>query len=118
MDLQELWKIHRESVHVIESNKYSVQEKEQRLIDLYKQLVDIHGIIEPKPKKRGRKGTKIQDAYHAVTYTPQSLDDLLQKFDVSTAAMKQHKRFDPFPERGKIHTKTIAGVTMIWREKG
>ena len=118
MNLQELWKIHRESIHVIESSKYSDQEKEQRLDDLYKQLVNIHGKIQPKPRKPGRKGTKIHDAYDSISTTPQNLDDLLQKFDVSVGAMRQHKRFDPFPERGKIHTKTVAGVMMIWREKG
>jgi len=117
MNLQELWKIHREAVLVIESSKYSDEEKEQQLDDLYKQLVNIHGQPQPKPSKRGRKGTKIHDAYDSITTTPQNLDDLLQKFDVSIGAMRQHKRFDPFPERGKIHTKNVAGVMMIWREK-
>ncbi len=117
MNIQGLWKIHRNAVQVIESKKYSDQEKKQLLTDLYRELTELHGELPSKPKKPGRKSTKIRDAYDAITNEPQSLNDLLTKFDVSMGAMKQHKRFDPFPERGKIHTKTIAKVTMIWREK-
>lgn len=117
MNLQELWKIHKEAIQVIESNKYSAKEKEKRLFDLYTKLVNEYGVIQPKTRKRGRKGTKIHDAYDSITSTPQNLDDLLQKFDISIATMRQHKRFDPFPERGTIHTRTVAGTVMIWREK-
>jgi hypothetical protein len=116
LDIQELWKIHREGVRVIESGKYSDQEKEQRLADLYRRLVDIHGALPSKPKKPGRKGTRIRDAFDVITTEAQSLDDLLERFGVSLATIRQHKRFDPFPERGKIHTRTIAGRRMVWRE--
>ena len=116
MDLQEIWKLHREAVRVIESSKYNDDEKEQLLNDLYRQLTEHHGVLPTKPKKPGRKGSKIRDAYNAITTEPQSFEDLLKTFDVSINTMRQHGRFDPFPERGKIHTKTIAGSTLIWRE--
>ncbi len=116
MNLQEIWKIHREAIQVIESTKYDNDEKETLLNDLYRKLREEHGVLPAKPKKPGRKGSKIRNAYDAITSDPQSFDDLLEKFDVSINTMRQHKRFDPFPERGKIHTKTIAGTTMVWRE--
>lgn len=116
MNLQELWKIHRQAIQVIESTKYSDEEKKCILTELYSRLAEQYGNLPTKPKKLGRKGTKIHDAYNAITTEPQSLDDILKQFDVSLGTMRQHKRFDPFPDRGKIHTRTVAGTRMVWRE--
>lgn len=71
--------------------------------------------FEP-PKKRGRKSTKIRDAYDAITKEPQDFEELRNKFDISEVTLKQHSRFDPFQERGKVRTAVVAGKRLIWRE--
>lgn len=46
------------------------------------------------PKKRGRKGTKIAQAFQAITDTPVPVEDFLADHGISLAVLRQHKRFD------------------------
>jgi len=70
------------------------------------------------PQKRGRKGNKIETAFANIPDTPVPFDDFAEQYDVSTAVLRQSKRFDKFPERGQIHIKKDKGTgqTMIWRQ--
>lgn len=70
---------------------------------------------EFEPSKQ--RGTKIRDAYDAISYEPQDMAGLLKKFGVSPNVMRHHKRFDPFQERGHVKSKEVAGVRLIWRVK-
>lgn len=60
--------------------------------------------------------TKISDTYGAITSKPQDMDALLKKYGLSPNVMRHHKRFDPYQERGRVRTGTVAGVRLVWRE--
>ena len=97
--------------------RFELSEKSMELIlndikSAYK-LVPDEGQTEP---KTGR-GTKINDAYRAVPREAVRLDEFLRIHDVGENIMKQHKRFDNFKERGKVRTRTVSGVKMIWRDQ-
>ncbi len=53
-------------------------------------------------KRRGRKGTKCQAAFDAVTTTPVELNAFLQQQGVSVNVMHQSKRFDKHDNVGKV----------------
>lgn len=68
------------------------------------------------PQKRGRKGNKIAEAFAAIGPKPVPLDEVAQKFAISTNVLRQSKRFDRSPELGRVVTKTIDGKTCIFRK--
>lgn len=43
--------------------------------------------------------------------------EFCEEYDVSIVALKQIKRFDPVPFKGKVQFKTINGVLMVGRFK-
>ena len=68
-------------------------------------------------KKRGRKTSKIRDAFNAITTTPQPLYDFCLAHDVSEHCMRQHSRFAP--DRTDIVIRKPKGentVPMIWSQ--
>jgi hypothetical protein len=70
------------------------------------------------PKKRGRKTSKIRDAFNAITSTPQPLYEFCQLHGVSEHCMRQHSRFAP--DRTDIVIRKVKGentVPMIWIEE-
>lgn len=71
------------------------------------------------PKKRGRKGTKIAEAFMAIPYTPVPVDEFAAKYGVSVPVLRQSKRFDVNAELGVVRVKTNkeSGRLEIWREK-
>ena len=115
-----LAKIIRLSNGAVQNREFQLSEDTMSMIinDLLKSTD-----FEPDQKKidkkrgRGRKGTKIRDAYNSITHEPVNLNQFLEKHDVSENIMKQHSRFDPFPERGKVRTRSVGGVKMIWRDQ-
>lgn len=72
------------------------------------ELNRLIGVDEPKPLvKQGNGGTKIQEFYKAITYEPTKVEDLFCKVEpVSEAVISQHRRFDKYPERGKVKVET------------
>jgi hypothetical protein len=68
------------------------------------------------PKKRGRKGTKIQDAFAAIGTDPVPLDEFATRFSVSTNVLRQAKRFDRTGVTGRVRVKLVNGVQSIFRE--
>ena len=70
------------------------------------------------PKKRGRKGSKIVDAFAAIPVEPTNADEFAQQHNVSMAVLKQSKRFDKTGLGGNVRVKKDrqAGIMMVWRE--
>jgi hypothetical protein len=68
------------------------------------------------PKKRGRKGTKIQDAFKAIGADPVPLEEFASRFAVSTNVLRQAKRFDRSGVEGRVRVKQVNGTLSIFRE--
>lgn len=70
------------------------------------------------PKKRGRKGTKITQAFMAIPYEPTPVQAFAEKFEVSVPVLRQSKRFDTSPEKGPVRVKLnkATNILEIWRE--
>lgn len=74
------------------------------------------------PKKRGRKGDKIKNAFAAIPTDATPAEDFAVNHGVSLTVLRQGKRFDPQPGTGKVHVKKVAQdsgekVLCIWRDK-
>ena len=67
-------------------------------------------------KPKGARPSKITDAFAAISTEPQPVDDIVQKFEVSLAVLRQSKRFDK-PDSGAVHIRKdkATGVLMVWR---
>jgi len=70
------------------------------------------------PKKRGRKGTKIAEAFIAIPSTPVPVEEFASKNNVSLNVLRQSKRFDKSGTVGAVRVKKDkeSGMLMIWRE--
>ena len=111
------------TLKTIENGLFKPAILSKKQLSAYKKLIDtldISSIEIPtrERKKRGRKTNRIQVAYANIPYTPIELDTFIKKYNVSQAVMKQHKRFDPFPEKGRIIIKKDKQTkkVFIWRE--
>lgn len=74
---------------------------------------------EAAPKKRGRKGSKIANAFAAVPTEPTNADEFAAAHNVSLNVLRQGKRFDSeelIAERGRVRIRKIDGTQMIFRE--
>lgn len=71
------------------------------------------------PKKRGRKGNKIDNAFLAIPATPTPVDQFSATHQVSVAVLRQSKRFDKHSEKGPVSVKKDkgTGTLMIWRNQ-
>lgn len=65
--------------------------------------------------KKGRPGNRIKDAYADLTSVPTPVNNILSKHQVSLPVLRQTKRFDPTPEKGRVCFKTIEGTLHAWR---
>jgi hypothetical protein len=89
-------------------------------VDKYKGLFEARSATKV-VKKRGRKGTKIADAFNAITLTPQPVDQFIDQQGVSLAVLRQHKRFD-VSGLAPVKVKKIRvdgnenKILCIWRE--
>lgn len=70
------------------------------------------------PKKRGRQGTKIVEAFTAVPASPTSVEAFATDHNVSIAVLRQSRRFDKTGITGNIKVKKDkeSGTLMIWRD--
>lgn len=68
------------------------------------------------PKKRGRKGTKIQEAFAAINTTPVSAETFATQHSVSLNVLRQAKRFDRSGITGRVRVKLVKGTLSIFRE--
>ena len=71
--------------------------------------------VTPAPKKRGRKGTKINDAFAAIDTTPVPAEEFASTRGVSLNVLRQAKRFDR-TGGAKVRVKKIDGTLMVFRE--
>lgn len=71
--------------------------------------------VTPAPKKRGRKGTKINEAFAAIGSDPINAEEFATERDVSLNVLRQAKRFDR-TGLGKVRVKKIDGTLMVFRE--
>ena len=72
-------------------------------------------VITPVAKKRGRKGTKINEAFQAIGSDPIDAEEFATARDVSLNVLRQAKRFDR-TGLGKVRVKKIDGTLMVYRE--
>jgi hypothetical protein len=69
------------------------------------------------PGKRGRKGNNIATAFGAIPSTPVAIEQFASEHNVSIAVLRQSRRFDRFPETGKVYVRKdkTSGNLMVWR---
>ena len=69
------------------------------------------------PRKRGRKGTHIADAFANIPETPVSVEQYAVENKISIAVLRQSKRFNKFPEQGEVHVakNKTTKVLEIWK---
>lgn len=73
--------------------------------------------VEVAPKKRGRKGSKINEAFAAIGTDPISAEEFADTRNVSLNVLRQAKRFDR-TGLGRVRVKKIDGTLMVFREAG
>ena len=72
--------------------------KERLIIHFYSYIIHKNYIEEV--RVRGPKGDKLKSFFKAITSDPQDVDFLCDKYGLETTTVKNHRRFDPYPERG------------------
>jgi len=70
-------------------------------------------------KKRGRKGDKIAKAFLEVPTAPVDFEQYAETHGVSTNVLRQIKRHDRYPEKGKVFVRKNKTTKKmeIWREE-
>ena len=70
------------------------------------------------PKKRGRKGDKIKNAFAAIPVTPINADAFITEHNISMAVLRQAKRFDHTGIVGGVHVRKDkeSGELVVWRD--
>lgn len=72
--------------------------------------------VEASPKKRGRKGSKINQAFSAIGTDPIPAEEFAESQNVSLNVLRQAKRFDR-TGLGRVRVKKIEGTLMVFREE-
>ena len=70
------------------------------------------------PKKRGRKGDKIKNAFAAIPEAPVDAEAFIAEHNISMAVLRQAKRLDTSGLPGRVHVrkKKETGVLSVWRD--
>jgi len=73
---------------------------------------------QKEPKKRGRKGDKIKNAFASIPSTPTSAEEFIAEHGISMNVLRQSKRFDTSGTEGTVHVRKDKDtkVLMVWRE--
>ena len=71
--------------------------------------------VEAAPKKRGRKGSKINEAFVAIGTSPIPAEAFAEERNVSLNVLRQAKRFDR-TGLPRVRVKKIDGTLMVYRE--
>ena len=85
--------------------------KERLLVHFYSENLHLH-YLDSVTRVKGRKGDKLQRFFQAVTTEPKHVWDLIEQYDLKISTVKNHRRFDPYPERGITKIKDW----MIFRQ--
>lgn len=69
-------------------------------------------------KSPGRRGSKIAQAFGSLSSEAVDAEEFANTHGVSIAVLRQSKRFDKYPEQGKVRVEKDkqAGKLKIWRE--
>lgn len=69
-------------------------------------------------KPKGARTSKITQAFEAITTTPQKVEEVIEKYGVSLAVLRQSKRFDK-GNVGQIHIRKDKETNdlMVWRSE-
>lgn len=64
--------------------------------------------------------SKIVDAFKSITEAPQPVDEVISRFGISLAVLRQSKRFDKSDTPGTIRIRKDkdSGQMMVWRDLG
>ena len=70
------------------------------------------------PKKRGRKGSKIANAFAAIPAEPTDATAFISEHNISMAVLRQAKRFDRTGLDGAVHVRKDkeSGNLVVWRD--
>jgi hypothetical protein len=70
------------------------------------------------PKKRGRKGDKLKNAFKQIPATAVDFEEYAATHGVSAKSLRQIKRHDPYKESGKVFVRKekASGRMLIWRD--
>ena len=70
------------------------------------------------PKKRGRKGSNIVNAFGAIPVTPTDAEAFITEHNISMAVLRQAKRFDKSGLDGAVHVRKDkeSGNLVVWRD--
>ncbi len=71
------------------------------------------------PKKRGRKGDKIKNAFQAIPSDPTDANVYINEHGISMNVLRQSKRFDKSGTPGVVHVRKDkdTGNLMVWRSE-
>lgn len=74
---------------------------------------------EREPKKRGRKGDKIKNAFLAIPTEPTDAEEFITTHGISMNVLRQGKRFDTSGLEGTVHVRKSkdTGILMVWRDQ-
>jgi hypothetical protein len=110
---EEVYKIVDEDIYsyFVDMDTYKVVEdygdlellKERLLIHFYSYI--IHTNYTGEIRVRGPKGDRMKRFFNAVTAEPQDAGFLAEKCELKYSVVKNHRRFDTFPERGLTKIK-------------
>jgi hypothetical protein len=69
-------------------------------------------------KPKGARPSKITMAFEAITDSPQKVSEIIERYGVSLAVLRQSKRFDK-GNVGQIHIRKDKDTSelMVWRDK-
>lgn len=69
-------------------------------------------------KPKGTRPSKIAMAFDSITDKPQAVNEIIEKYGVSLAVLRQSKRFDK-GNSGQIHIRKdkVSNELMVWREQ-
>lgn len=73
-------------------------------------------VVTPEPKKRGRKGTKINEAFAAIGTEPVDAEEFAAEHNVSLNVLRQAKRFDK-TGLPRVRVKKLEGRLRVFREE-
>ena len=70
------------------------------------------------PKRRGRKGDKLKNAFKSIPSTRVDLDEYAESHGVSVKSLRQIKRHDPYKDTGKVFVRKNKSTQRmeIWRD--
>lgn len=67
-------------------------------------------------RPRGRKSNNIDLAFKSIPTAPMDVNTFIEKYRISLAVLRQHKRFDKYPGTVFVRKNKETGVTEVWRE--